>query len=468
MSEITTSPFASANQNWRSTFFAEPETRHAETFSREITWDNLNRGRIINRFTIVLSILLIAIPDLQLWRSGGWTHTPELIWWLWLHIALLCATITIEIVAHARRRAHPREVVPGDATCLQVCCLAIMALLVVSTLIQQKITGQVSSVLLGIGVYASCFYTRPRVSLGFIGGSAVILMTLLPFVQPAPAVLSNHIVIIGVFAMIFWLASRLIYSLRVRDFSHIRTIAEQAHSLEQANDELRQAHSLKSELVGIAVHDLRDPLNAISGLAQELEHELPPGSPARNLVGGIEQSARRISHLVENLLTEAERESRGLELDRQLTELNPIADDIVDDYSWLAGTKHLKLFNDIEGEQSVFAQVDPRKFRQLLENLVSNAVKYSSPGGVIRIVMSPLPPHGVHLEVHDSGAGLLPEDHDRIFGKFARLSASPTQGEGTTGLGLAIVKTIAEAHGGRVWAESPGRHQGSTFFVELP
>lgn len=453
---------------WRETFFTEPVAELRAAFAREVIWDNLYRARLLAGLTLLLSLLLVAVPDFLLWRSGSWAHTPALRWWLALHLLLAGCALVALVLARSRPRRSPAEVTSADHHLVLGLSALVLALLLASAIVQQHITGQITSLLLGLAVYASCLYSTPREGLGMIGGFAAALILAVPLVQSEPAIISNHIVITSVFATIFWFVSRLIYSLRAQAFNQLHTIATQARSLEDANLELRKANTLKSELIGIAAHDLRDPLNAISGLAQELRHELPPESTARELVTGIGESARRLSYLVENLLTDAERETKGLRLRREPTEMVALIDEVTSDYRWLAGTKDLALETDVPLSGSLTVNVDARRIRQLLENLLSNAIKYSPPKRSIRVILRAGEPTGLHLAVQDQGAGLLPEDQRRIFGKFERLSARPTSGETTSGLGLAIVKAIVEAHNGRVWAESPGRDQGSTFFVHLP
>jgi signal transduction histidine kinase len=111
------------------------------------------------------------------------------------------------------------------------------------------------------------------------------------------------------------------------------------------------------------------------------------------------------------------------------------------------------------------AILDPGVILQILENLVSNAVKYSPPGKEIFVRLKKLP-NGVRVEVQDQGPGLSSEDQKKLFGKFARLSAKPTGGEHSTGLGLSIVKKMVEAMNGKVWCESEFG-QGATFIVEF-
>ena len=114
----------------------------------------------------------------------------------------------------------------------------------------------------------------------------------------------------------------------------------------------------------------------------------------------------------------------------------------------------------------IVVQVDSGVMVQVLENLVSNAVKYSPPGKEIFVRLKQHP-QGARVEVQDQGPGLSAEDQKKLFGKFARLSAKPTGGEHSTGLGLSIVKKMVEAMSGRVWCESQ-LGQGATFIVEFP
>jgi signal transduction histidine kinase len=110
---------------------------------------------------------------------------------------------------------------------------------------------------------------------------------------------------------------------------------------------------------------------------------------------------------------------------------------------------------------------DADRMREAIDNLVSNAIKYSPIGGRISMVVSQAQNKTV-IRIADEGAGLSPEDLGRLFGRFQRLSAKPTAGESSTGLGLSIVKRIIDMHGGQVTADSGGPGQGSTFTVILP
>jgi signal transduction histidine kinase len=113
------------------------------------------------------------------------------------------------------------------------------------------------------------------------------------------------------------------------------------------------------------------------------------------------------------------------------------------------------------------AMCDVDRIREAIDNLVSNAVKYSPLGGAIELLVAQ-EDGSITVQVKDQGAGLSPEDISRLFGRFQRLSAKPTAGETSTGLGLSIVKRIVDLHGGRITVESAGPGRGATFKMSLP
>jgi signal transduction histidine kinase len=132
-----------------------------------------------------------------------------------------------------------------------------------------------------------------------------------------------------------------------------------------------------------------------------------------------------------------------------------------------ASAKHKGITVLVDSEQGCTIEADVQRMQELIDNLVSNAIKYSSPGSRAWVSVVRSSPESIRISVRDEGPGLTPEDMQKLFGKFQKLSARPTGGESSTGLGLAIAKTIVELHGGRIWAESkPGC--GATFFVDLP
>jgi len=131
----------------------------------------------------------------------------------------------------------------------------------------------------------------------------------------------------------------------------------------------------------------------------------------------------------------------------------------------LASKKGQKIM--VSAAPQLTAPCDADRIREAIDNLVSNAVKYSPIGGPIDIFVTQ-EAENIVIQVRDQGAGLSPEDLSRLFGRFQRLSAKPTAGETSTGLGLSIVKRIVDLHGGRITVESAGPARGANFTMSLP
>jgi len=231
--------------------------------------------------------------------------------------------------------------------------------------------------------------------------------------------------------------------------------------------ELRRLNEEKNEFMGIAAHDLRNPLSAIKGYsemviedAEALHHRELEENGRR-----IRDTAARMAEMVQNLL-DANRIERGeMQLHLAPTELGVALNSVVETQRPHATAKQQAIHLEVSATPAM-ALVDPGVTVQVLENLVSNAVKYSPPGKNIFVRLQ-RKAEAVRCEVQDEGPGLSLQDQKKLFGKFARLSAKPTGGEHSTGLGLSIVKKMVEAMNGRVWCESE-LGKGATFVVQFP
>jgi two-component system sensor histidine kinase/response regulator len=235
--------------------------------------------------------------------------------------------------------------------------------------------------------------------------------------------------------------------------------------LKQARERLREMNDEKNEFMGIAAHDLRSPLNAVKGYSEMVLEDPALGRENAELIQKIHKASARMGEMVQNLL-DANRIERGeMKLNLAPTALGPVLNSVIGTQRSHATAKQQTIHFESE-TTPVVVQADPSVMVQVLENLVSNAVKYSPPGREIFVHLKRLL-NGVRVEVQDQGPGLSAEDRKKLFGKFARLSAKPTGGEHSTGLGLSIVKKMVEAMNGRVWCESE-LGQGAVFIVEFP
>ena len=244
--------------------------------------------------------------------------------------------------------------------------------------------------------------------------------------------------------------------------ARVRTHLELKH----ARQRLREMNDEKNEFMGIVAHDLKNPLGAIQGYAEMiLEETGVPAGEVGDCAGRIRETARRMTEMVQQLLDANRIECGEMKLAPAPADLSALVRSVVEGYRPRANAKQQTLV--LQGDNVVCpAVVDSQVTVQVLENLVSNAVKYSPPGKTIAVRLM-RESAAIRCAVRDEGPGLSAEDQKKLFGKFARLSAKPTGGEHSTGLGLSIVKKMVEAMGGRVWCESEPGH-GAMFAVEFP
>jgi signal transduction histidine kinase len=222
-------------------------------------------------------------------------------------------------------------------------------------------------------------------------------------------------------------------------------------------------------MLGTVAHDLKNPLGIILGrteiLTDLLANEPVPIEPMRIQLGHIRDSARRLTNMVDELIVDAMNDALDITIRQEPLNFMDLAAEVVTGNRPLAEGKHQTI--SLSGRSDLVLSGDQERLREALDNLVGNAIKYSPAGEAIEVAVD-LVGDELVCAVRDRGPGLSPEDMGRLFGRFQRLSAKPTAGEGSTGLGLSIVKRIAELHGGRATAESPGPGLGATFSIHLP
>lgn len=244
-----------------------------------------------------------------------------------------------------------------------------------------------------------------------------------------------------------------------------------------------EANQIKTQLLTIAAHDLKSPLQSIIGFSAVIKET--PQSDILNIyhyAAHVESAANRMLLLINEMLKSNEYDIGDMTLNFKYARVDKILESVVYESQFVANKKAQTLV--IEHAEEIMLMVDESRIREVIENLISNAVKYSPQEKSIRLSVKKLPIQRSHqrramdfaedvrdvvrISIKDEGQGLSESDKTKLFGRFQRLSARPTGEETSTGLGLFIVKKIVNLHGGAVWAESEGKGKGATFFVELP
>lgn len=244
-------------------------------------------------------------------------------------------------------------------------------------------------------------------------------------------------------------------------------MANLQRELAKKNAQLEQLNEQKNRLLGMAAHDLRNPLGVILSYSEFLEAEAADvlNVEQREFVSTIKDTSQFMLRMVNDLLDVTNIESGQLKLDRQPADLGLLIQRNLALNRVLAVKKDITIeFQPpVDGPEISF---DAGKLEQVLNNLVSNAVKFSHRGTRVLVRMT-CTPERVTVAVQDQGQGIPAADLPKLFKPFSRLSVRSTAGEESTGLGLAIVRRIIEGHGGRIWVESTVG-QGSTFSFTLP
>ena len=233
---------------------------------------------------------------------------------------------------------------------------------------------------------------------------------------------------------------------------------------QQEASRLKQLDEFKTQFIGMVAHDLNNALSPLRIDVGTLRRELPAQADGRTLQR-MEANISRLAAFLGDLLDASRLQSGKLALNRQSIDLAAQVRTALEYAQPQAALRHVRVEAGVP--ESVVLDADARRMDQVITNLLSNALKFTPEGGVVRVGLE-AGGGSVLLTIADSGVGIAPEDIPKLFQPFARLGTSP-QGKHTgTGLGLFICRGIVEQHGGKIWCDSRGPGIGATFNVRLP
>lgn len=250
---------------------------------------------------------------------------------------------------------------------------------------------------------------------------------------------------------------------------HLETLRLNAE-LEKRAHELQELGRLKSAFLANMSHELRTPLNSILGFSDVMLEGLD-GELTENMdydLRLIQKNGQHLLHLINDVLDMSKIESGRMNLHPETFNIYNTLDEVCSITSSLASEKNIVLFIEDDSERDIEIYADDTRIRQVMINLVNNAIKFTQKGK-ISISLKHLDSTRILITVKDTGTGIPPDKLEMIFQEFTQVDTSTTRKVGGTGLGLPISRRLTEMHGGRLWAESTGVDgEGSSFFVELP
>ena len=261
----------------------------------------------------------------------------------------------------------------------------------------------------------------------------------------------------------------------IRDISERKQVEDrfqelqQAHTreLESRNREILRANQLKSEFLASMSHELRTPLHTIIGFSELMAEEIegPLNEKQRRFIGHIHTDSLHLLALINDILDISRIESGRLELRREVFDVAGALEETLSSVWQQGKAKSIAIETSLSIPGTIFA--DRLRVKQILFNLLSNALKFTPEGGRVR-VEGALRDGFIEMSVSDTGIGIPKENQEAVFDKFYQLGATTRGVREGTGLGLAITKALVEEHGGRLWLESePGKGSRFTFTIAL-
>jgi signal transduction histidine kinase len=227
---------------------------------------------------------------------------------------------------------------------------------------------------------------------------------------------------------------------------------------------LKNLNELKNQMLGTAAHDIRGPIAAIKTAMELINKGTLSEEQKQSLMKMIQTNSNYSLELLENLLDVSAIESGKIELKLDDTNISELTEERIHIYESQANNKSITINGSIE--IGIYKVVDATKIKEVVDNLITNAIKFSPSDSTIDISLKK-DEEKIELRVTDSGSGIPEGEEDKLFAAFSTLSSRSTDGEKQTGLGLAIVKNIVDAHQGNIFCENQ-KEGGASFYVQLP
>ena len=247
--------------------------------------------------------------------------------------------------------------------------------------------------------------------------------------------------------------------------NHIIYLSRNVTELHGATMRLQRLNETKDSILSVVAHDLKNPITAMLGLGEMINSGQFQQMHISMYASIINQTCNNAMSIINDLLDIAELGKDEFKLELEVTELNYFVRQSIKTFTLMAQQKGI----EIEFENTrpdLFAAINPDKFNRVLTNLISNAIKFSKPGGKVLIKTALLPEQRILISCTDFGIGIPEKLQKIIFDKFTKAGRSGTLGEKSLGLGMSIVKQIVTLHHGNIWLKSK-ENEGTTVFIEL-
>jgi signal transduction histidine kinase len=304
--------------------------------------------------------------------------------------------------------------------------------------------------------------------------STELLVGLVGFILLIDLALSKSLLILslksGIFVVFVYLGWSLVQSV-FKEIKRGKKLEKMTKQLKLANLELRQLDQAKTEFLSIASHQLRTPLTAIRGylsMIGEGDYGSVPRE-AKKAIAKIYQATTRLIGLTNSFLNVTRIKAGKISFTPSLVDFPDLVSSVIQELKPDAEQKNLFLEYKKTKEKIPKVKIDQEKIRQVILNVLDNAIKYTTKGGITITLKVIETEQKLQLKIKDTGEGISASEMDKLFRSFSRGAAGSHLYSAGAGLGLYVARRFVDIHpGGKIWAESPGRGKGSTFYLELP
>ncbi|WP_374951174.1 ATP-binding protein [Mucilaginibacter sp.] len=436
-------------------FFTQLAPRYSNAFRNYYTYQNLLSVRtasfIFLTLNLVIRILYYAFPS-SLTKAQNF---PEFNFINWIFIA---STPIFYLLSHLLVKQLRKTKIATAEMALFVfafCLYLITCGMYSSFIATSDPSNALTLYLIALSIVSFLFIFEWYETLVLLFGIEMIFTMMLFHAQAGPTEMTHNQLISVILLCCFYLTSRYFFSYKASYYGQIVEIR-------QKNVEIEKANTFKNQVLGTVAHDLRNPIAAVESLAMMMEMEDIDEDTQDNL-NMMRESCVKARTIIDDLLDAARNESAGsMELKR--TELNKFLQGIADTWKVQQGGKDNVVL--LSNAMSAYSLISPDKFPRVIDNLISNALKFCKDGDKVELHLN-IVKNKVVIEVKDYGMGIPQEMISKLFERFSGAGRTGLNGEQSTGIGLSIVKDIVEGHSGTIRVSSV-EGKGSTFTIELP
>lgn len=433
-------------------FFTKLSPKYSAAYRNYYTYQNLQSVRtasfIFLTLSIVIRILYHVFPE-SLTKAQNF---PEFNFVNWIFIAVTPFFYLVSHLLLLRMRAT-KHATSGMALFVFVFALYIICCGMYSSFISTSDPSNALTLfLVALSIVSVLFVFEYHETIILLIGVELLFTAMLFYAQVGPTEMTHNQMISAILLAGFYLTSRYFFSYKASYYGQIVEIR-------QKNTEIEKANNFKNQVLGTVAHDLRNPIAAVESLAMMMELEDIDEETQESLTM-MRESCVKARTIIDELLDAARNENNNA-FDTTRTEMNKFLQDIVN--TWKVQKDNVVFNSDVK---EVYTQINHEKFPRVIDNLISNALKFSKEADNVEVHIAKEKSRLI-IKVKDHGVGIPKDMLPNLFDRFSGAGRTGLKGEQSTGIGLSIVKDIVESHGGKITVETV-ESAGSTFTVVLP